>query len=251
MKQSDYTIQILPSGVENPLFQQRESGVRHSPYAMETAFYSLIKRGESESVSEEIGKLFAGTGHLVVGRLSDNALRQMQYFAVSCITLAVRAAIEGGLEESTAYNLSDECVQRVDRAKEPSEIAEFLAKKATELATLVRCSRQKSGYPESIKICVGYIDKHLHSKITAEELAKECGLSRDYLCSLFKKTTGENISAYIVGRKLSAAKDLLAAKVDSSGMGYYFSFCSESYFISCFKKKYGMTPKEYVKSLNY
>lgn len=75
---------------------------------------------------------------LVVGRMSDDNLRQVKYLAVSCITLATRYAVEGGLMESEAYNLSDSYIQYVDKTDKPEEIIKFLVAKATELTVLVK-----------------------------------------------------------------------------------------------------------------
>ncbi len=74
------------------------------------------------------------------------------------------------------------------------------------------------------------------------------GLSKDYLSQLFKKTTGLTVTEYIMKKRLSSAKQLLDRDVSISDTAYALGFCSESYFISCFKKKYGITPKEYVKN---
>ena len=93
---------------------------------------------------------------------------------------------------------------------------------------------------------VSFIDLNLHSKITLDELAEISGLSKDYLSQLFKKTTGLNITEYIMKKRLSSAKQLLDRDVNISDTAYALGFCSESYFISCFKKEYGITPKEYI-----
>lgn len=135
-------IEILPKGVENPRFQQRESGIVHTPYRLEIAFYNLIKSGDVEGVHGAIGRFMENA--LVVGRMSNDALRQAQYFAVSCITLATRYAVEGGLMEGEAYNLSDSYIQTIDKMNDVADILQYLVEKAIEITSLVSANKKKA-----------------------------------------------------------------------------------------------------------
>ena len=93
-------IQIAPTSVYDAAFAQRESGIAHTPYQAECAFYACIRQGDVHLLEEKMEQYFKSG--VVVGKLSDNPLRQMQYWGVSGVTLAVRAAIHGGLPERTA-----------------------------------------------------------------------------------------------------------------------------------------------------
>ncbi|UKI21754.1 MAG: hypothetical protein L6V83_01900 [Christensenella sp.] len=135
-------IEILPKDVENPRFQQRESGLVHTPYSLEVAFYNLIKSGDVEGVHGAIGRFMENA--LVVGRMSNDALRQAQYFAVSCITLATRYAVEGGLMEGEAYNLSDSYIQAIDNMTDAADILQYLVEKAVEITSLVSANKKGS-----------------------------------------------------------------------------------------------------------
>ena len=118
MKPDLQKIQIVPQEKTGPIFAQRESGVRHTPYQAETAFYNCIKAGDCALLERKMEEYFQSG--FVVGRLSDDPLRQMQYWAVTSVTLATRAALEGGLDELHAYNFSDRCIQTVDKLQNPS-----------------------------------------------------------------------------------------------------------------------------------
>ncbi|MEG1662623.1 MAG: AraC family transcriptional regulator [Clostridia bacterium] len=243
-KRESVNIEVLPKGVLNPAFEQREAGRSHSPYEVEKKIYECVKDGDIEKLNSIM--LHYASSPLVVGRLSDNSLRQMQYLAVSCVTLGIRYAMEGGLDESEAYNLSDKYIQMIDKIENPDEIMPFIAEKSIEITALVHSVKQRTTYPKPVKICLKYIDKNLHNKITLDNLAEACGLSNDYLSALFKKHTGVSISKYILRQKLEASKALLNGDCNYSEIGYYFSFCSETYYISCFKREFGVTPREYA-----
>lgn len=244
-------VEFLPKGVADPLFEQRESGRAHTPYEAEVAFYGCIKDGDSDALKRMFDDFLDSA--LIVGRMSNDNLRQAQYFAVSCITLAVRYAIEGGLEQSVAYNLSDKYILHVDSLTSKEEIIFFLTQKAVELADMVKECKYSLKYPPHIKKAVKFIDAHLHEKLTVTDVAKACGVSSDYLSAQFKKHTNDSLSHYIMRTKLESSKKLLlqTEKYDYSEIGYYFGFCSETYYITCFKKEYGITPKQYVRQHSF
>ena len=76
-------------------------------------------------------------------------------------------------------------------------------------------------------------------------LARACALSPDYLCALFKKHVGVPLSVYIRSQRLLAARDLLRTGKSLSEIAYDLGFCSESYFIRCFREAFGETPRRF------
>ncbi len=244
MEKQLFNVQMMPKGVQNPLFEQRESGIAHTPYEVEVAFYDCIRRGDVDGVKKGISMLFSNA--LVVGRMSNDNLRQAQYLAVSCITLATRVAIEGGLEQSVAYNLSDKYIQHIDSLKTQEEIFAYLCEKAVDMTILIDKHRNRANYPPYVKRAMRYIKSHLHEKLQVQDVADEIGVSADYLSLQFKKSTGMTLSKYIMREKLEESKTLLDGSVDYSEIGYYLGFCSETHYINSFKKEYGMTPRQYL-----
>ena len=51
------------------------------------------------------------------------------------------------------------------------------------------------------------------------------------------------LNAYIRTRRLSAARSLLRTDKSLSEIAYDLGFCSESYFIRCYKAQFGVTPR--------
>ena len=72
------------------------------------------------------------------------------------------------------------------------------------------------------------------------------GLSEDYLSKLFKKHVGKTVRDYIMEQRLEAAKAMLRGKGDQKMIAYDLGFCSQTYFITCFRKAYGVTPHQYA-----
>lgn len=239
------SIEVLPS---SQIFEQRENGKVHTPYETEILFYSGIQSGDKARVQAMLEALL--DTKIITGKMSENPLRQMQYWAVCCIALAARYAIQGGLDETIALNLADRCILQIDRMTDGEEIFSYLLQKCMELTDMVAASRENSQYPYAVRHCLHYIHTHLHEGITCGLLAKECKLSPDYLSALFKKHTGIPLAKYIRKQKLHAAKDLLDRAHAVSDIAYYLGFCSESYFITCFKTEFGITPRQYADTLH-
>lgn len=91
-----------------------------------------------------------------------------------------------------------------------------------------------------------YIIENLKEEIRVETIAKKFYLSADYLAKIFKKETGVSVSDFILEERMFLAKELImAGKMSISRVSYECGYDNYSYFTKVFKKKYGMTPREY------
>ncbi len=242
MANSKKSIEILTT---SKLFDEREQGIFHTPFEIEKMFYSCISRGNIEELESALTSLLKNK--IVVGKLSLNNLRQMQYTAVCSITLATRYAIIGGLDETVAYNFSDECIIKIDSLNSEDEILNFLIDKSKTLTLMVNKSKNNSNYPKPVKKCLRIINTRLFEDLHIDTISQYCGVSKDYLSLLFKKNIGITIPQYIKKERLNASKELLENGMKISQVAYNVGFCSESYFIKCFKEKFGITPNMFIK----
>lgn len=237
---SDKILKILTKDSADPFYDELESEKKHTPYEIEEMFFGCIERGDVEGVKKMLSTLWQQS--VVIGRMSNNDLKQMQYFAVCCATLATRAAIRGGVSETTAYNISDEYIQKIDSMKRTEDVAEFLSEKAVELARMVEKTAYKKISHPALKKAMHYIENNLYQKITPSQVADYCGVSKDHLSLLFKESTGLTTAKYILGEKLRESRRLINRGFSNSQIAYQLGFCSESHFIAKFKEQYGVTP---------
>lgn len=94
--------------------------------------------------------------------------------------------------------------------------------------------------------CIQFITQHINDPIQVSDVAEHIGKSRSYLCEKFKKELGFDVSRFIMRCKLEEAKSLLTYSNKAlSEISNYLCFSSQSYFQNVFKKKYGLTPKQY------
>lgn len=232
---------------ERTVYGIRESGTAHSPFQLEYQLFCAIREGNVTLVNEAIGRyLQAG---LVVGNMSNNSISASRYWAVACISTAIHYAILGGLDETEAYTLSDEYIRHIDTLQTIPECFEYLKEKSTELTTAVFKSHFQKEYPAYVNACIHYVHIHLHERLGIADIASELGLSRDYLSHLFKKAVGISLHQYILEQKLKEAKVMLIQGEPVNKISYTLCFSSESHFIQCFKKYYGITPQK-LQSIN-
>jgi len=242
----DNRMEILPAS-DNSIYEERETGKTHTSFRYEYVLYQAIRDGNVEQIIPDIDR-YIRSG-LVVGRLSSNAVRQFRYWAVACISIATHYAILGGMDETDAYNLSDVYIRHVDRIGTADECVDYLKEKAVELTRAVHDAKQKNVYSSYVRTSLHYIHVHLHEKLTLADIARSAQVSPEHLSGLFKKETGWSIHSFILSEKLNTSKDMLEQGLDSTEISNTLSFSSQSHYIFCFRKEFGITPEEFRKAI--
>ena len=237
-------LQVIPEQIARSPERQRQSGMFHTRYKEELRLFACVREGDTRQLFQAFTGL-AQNG-IFVGEMSGNDLRQSQYMAVSAITLAIRAAIQGGLSEAEAYAFSDESIRAIDRARDGDAVLQTLTEQIFSLTERVCEAAKRLRYPPHVRECIRYVQQHLYKKITVADVAASCGLSADYISRLFKRATGDSLSRYIQIQKIQAAERLLRDGMEVKQVCEVLSFCSQSHFISVFKKITGMTPHAFI-----
>jgi YesN/AraC family two-component response regulator len=181
-----------------------------------------------------------------VGTLSkSSALRNKKNLAICGVTLATRAAIEGGVQLEQAYTMSDLYIQHIESLSEVVQIDQFLTAVFIEFARHVHFQKQNK-YSKVVTSCQTYIAQHLYAKCSISNIAKMNRLNPIYLCQLFKNEVGISLREYIQQQKIEEAKRLLISTSYSlTDICTYLHFTDQSYFTKVFKKFVGITPKQY------
>lgn len=222
------------------LYEARETGKTHTPFYYELLLFNSIKGGDVDGVKNALEQ-YRSLG-LVIGHMSDDPSREIHYWAVSTIAVAIHYAILGGLDESEAYRLSDRYIQEIDTFRTMEECIDYLCKRAIELVTAVKENTIPQCYSPLINRCMHFVHINLHSRLKIETIAESLHVSRDYLSRAFKKETGVSLHQYILNRKMNEAGRMLSLGMPVNEVSYTLCFCNESHFIQLFKKTYNMTP---------
>ncbi len=92
---------------------------------------------------------------------------------------------------------------------------------------------------------VAYIDSHFQDAISLETVSGQFLVSREHLSRAFKARTGENLSDYIVRRRMEKARSLIAvSRLPIKHAAQLSGYEDIAYFYRVFKKHFGITPGE-------
>ena len=170
------------------LYQQyvrRELETYRAPYDPELEFYSYVRQGNTEKVKELCRESFQEKKGL--GILSDSPLQNLKYhFAITAAMLA-RYCIEGGIEVTEAYDLSDYYIHKADLMKSKKEISTLHPQMCLDYTTRMEKMHRNHACSRPVAQCLEYIYDHLHNRITVPTLAAHAGISPGYLSHLFAK----------------------------------------------------------------
>lgn len=106
--------------------------------------------------------------------------------------------------------------------------------------------RRSAGNPALERI-IAYLNDHYTDDITLDQLCEAAGgLSEQYLCRLFKQSTGLRPMEYMLSRRVSAARVYLeTTDLPISTVAARSGFHNTSYFYRSFRKFVGMSPLAY------
>lgn len=215
--------------------------IYHHTYQEEVKTMDYIREGNLEEVVGAV-ELLASTA----GKLSENEIRNERNLGICSITLATRAAIEGGAAPAKAHKLSDLYINKIDQCKRMTEIFEYRKRSLYDFAKLVVEEREKRANSRYTEQCKEYIRKYYHQKICIPDIAEALGVSESHLSRIFKKETGESIQKYSMHMRIERAENLLKySEASLTEISEYLCFSSQSHFGKVFKVYKNMTPKQY------
>lgn len=120
----------------------------------------------------------------------------------------------------------------------------------TELSQQVYLTHAGKQQPQNEKIhaAICFMQEHYSENIGLAEIAEAVGLSKEYLCQIFKKHTGSTLLEHLTETRIAEAKVLLLShpQMTVGEIARLCGFDSPSYFCSVFKKSEHMTPRQFA-----
>lgn len=238
---------IDPEQAVSQISKQRQNHEFHTDLAVEKKTFDCIRLGQSDAVRETYHAV-AKQGKL--GVLSKNSfLRSQKNLGIVMVSLATRAAVEGGLFQEIAYTLSDLYIQELEELNDFQSIVSFIEQVLVDFAKRVE-NAKKYRFSKPINQCLNYIFANSYEDISLGDLARLTSLNPSYLSALFKKEVGVSVGQYIHQTKVDEAKNLLNYTDHTmKEISSLLNFHDQSHFIKVFKKIEGVTPKKFRSGL--
>lgn len=93
-----------------------------------------------------------------------------------------------------------------------------------------------------------YIEEHYKEPITLADMAKQCGMNRNYFCRAFKEYTSKTPVEYLNYYRIESACEQIVGTDDKLiDIAMNCGFNDYSYFIKVFKNHKGVTPRDYCR----
>ena len=235
---------ITADSPTDTLYEKRSDSVHNYSHEIESVIREIIRTGRPEALAHiEFNESLAN-----IGITGPTALRQIKNNIIVSTTLSTRAAIDGGLDTDTAYQLSDSFIQTAESLTDPDALYELMGRVTYTFAERVKEARMPVSTDGMIQNAIRFIQQNVCEHITVEDVAAHTGFSRSYFSTYFKKELGFSVNAFIMRCKMEEAKQLLKYTDKSIGViSSYLCFSSQSHFQTTFRKQYGVTPLQYRK----
>ena len=107
---------------------------------------------------------------------------------------------------------------------------------------------QNPKHLQRLRTIIQYLNSNYMENITLEQVAEKEFLSPSYFSHFFKVNMGVSFFNYLTGIRMNhAVNDLLTTNLTMEQIAANNGFANCRYYVDCFKKKYGMLPKQYRK----
>lgn len=222
-----------------------KGGHLHNPYQHEQKKLGSIRAGNLKLLEECQDEVWPGE----IGQLADNPLRQEKNLSIVVMSIACRAAIDGGVAPQKAFSMSDVFISNIERMTQVLPIQAAVVEYEREFARAVEQVKHDSEHNRYVERAKEYVAEHIDESIRVVQIGEALGINENYLTGLFHKYEGITLQHYIRKEKVRQAKELLLySSYSCSEIAALLCFSTQSHFLSVFKREVGMTPAKYRES---
>ena len=179
----------------------------------------------------------------------ENTLKALEIYYISILTMQMRKMIQK--DEATDIHLSNiySLMTIVKKWEGVKDYLYFTPWFVTKIKELLEINVLPINLNSNVYKAILIIKNELHNpKLSTAFVAKQLGISKSYLCYLFKQDFDEPITKIIRKLRLKhAVIDIQSSNLSLHDITIKYGFKSPSYFSRIFKEVYGISPMEYRK----
>lgn len=219
-------------------------------FDMENKLLQYVKTGNIKKFKSDKSLLKRNSDYVFKKRATISYIRNLKDICITCNSIALRAALQGGLPNILGYHLSNKNAVLIEKANNISTLLELNDKIMEEYCLYVN-QYSNPKYSHLIKKTLSYIFNNLTQQISLNEIAEYLYTNPAYLSRKFKKETGYSITYFINNEKIKQAKLLIQEnKYTLTEISCKVGYNNYTHFAQVFKKLTTLTPKEYKQKLH-
>ncbi len=207
------------------------------------SFREAVRRGEPGQAAGIIGALTTQAK-----RSLDLDIMRVKDVYFQFLLILLEAALQQGLTEREDEGESRYIWKEIDRIPDLERLHAYV------LSFLSVFGKEENGAGAGagkMREITRVIHTRFHEKgFGIQTIADQVNLSETYLCSFFKKQSGQTVKEYITAVRVEEAKALLAnPELKLYAVAQAVGIADPNYFTTFFKKYVGLTPSEYRERL--
>ncbi len=239
-----------PSPIHVPIHTDRLDDVLLSMkameqrYAFENELIESVRMGQLHK--QEL--LFSALSDVNFEQRATDPVRNVKNYCIIMNTLLRKAAESGGVHPLYIDCVSSDFAKKIEQVGNLEQSGALMQEIYLGYCKLVRQHAMQQ-YSHTVQATILLIDSDLSANLTLHSLAQNQELSAGYLSDVFKKETGQTLTAYIRERRMQHARHLLrTTKLQIGTVALHCGIPDVHYFAKIFKKETGMTPGQYRES---
>lgn len=245
---SEYIVKGFPDGWRPPLPAATPasadllSGIQRleQSYAAENRMMEIISRGQSHKARV----MFSHVSRVSLEQRVE-PIRNAKNYTIILNTLMRKAAENGGVHPIYIDRLSSEFARRIEITAQWVDFLDLWSEMAHEYCLLVNRHATRH-YSPLVQKVITQVDFDLTADLSLKVQAAYLNTNASYLSDLFRKETGQTLTAFVMSRRMEHARFLLAStRLPIAEVARQCGIPDDNYFTKVFKKHTQVTPKQF------
>lgn len=179
------------------------------------------------------------------GGVSEDKFSELKGFALGIFAAVIESSEPYKNDRQLLFSLHCNNAEKIVLSRSLLELSTCI-QNGLQTVLEVNCCRHSNDKRLTVRKVHNYIEKHLESALSREEVAREVGLSPSRLSHLIKEETNQSLSDIVKRFRLDHACQLLLRTDKSiSEIAIEAGFCDQSHFTKVFHKRHEISPVEY------
>lgn len=208
--------------------------------SMEKELTRCLKLGTEQELLSLLDQFF----HVL--RDGEVSYQDFQVYLLEILTAVIKVAKDSQADFVQIFGSSSGFLGQLSRFSNSGEAKAWFTEKCIKIKSSIQAERQSS-YNKLVEEAKYYIASHYSdSDLSINTVCKHLHISTGYFSSIFKKETKLTFVNYLMQVRMEAASQLLrTSDLKAFEIAERIGFADPNYFSFCFKKKFGVSPKEY------